>query len=42
MSEHFFCVHAVERRQIAGNLLQHIIQLTNPSHTMFIEAMIGW
>ncbi|CAN6248421.1 unnamed protein product [Urochloa humidicola] len=25
-----------------GNLLQHIVQLTNPSHSMFIEAMIGW
>ncbi|XP_022684401.1 WASH complex subunit 5 isoform X2 [Setaria italica] len=25
-----------------GNLLQHIVRLTNPSHSMFIEAMIGW
>ncbi|KAF8715433.1 hypothetical protein HU200_027082 [Digitaria exilis] len=25
-----------------GNLLQHIVHLTNPSRSMFIEAMIGW
>ncbi|TVU14738.1 hypothetical protein EJB05_38229, partial [Eragrostis curvula] len=25
-----------------GNLLQHIVQLTSPSHSMFIEAMVGW
>ncbi|XP_062185489.1 uncharacterized protein LOC133889062 isoform X2 [Phragmites australis] len=25
-----------------GNLLQYIVQLTNPSHSMFIEPMVGW
>jgi hypothetical protein len=42
MQGHFLCVHAVKRQQIAGNLLQYIVQLTNPSHSMFIEATIGW
>ncbi|KAK3144893.1 hypothetical protein QOZ80_4AG0319320 [Eleusine coracana subsp. coracana] len=27
---------------VFGNLLQLIVQLTNPSHSMFIEAMVGW
>lgn len=42
MQGHFLFVHAVKRHQIAGNLLQYIVQLTNPSHSMFIEATIGW